>query len=215
MTEERLPAVRIRAEGDAAGVAAGLAALAAERGAPVLARPAYSGRAGDDAWQWPVAGADSELGPVVQLLVAHDEGGRVEVEARARGPAAGARLATYDGYVAIVRGAVGPVLRAWNRRNGCRLLLSVQPRAALEPRLPPAAAAHFDRFVACANTAVLHPLDWRRFYAFVRHAHAVRLDLDAEELARLLVRAGFDGAHAGEIAAAYTHGRGVLGAERA
>ena len=58
---------------------------------------------------------------------------------------------------------------------------------------------------------MLHPLDWQRFYTFIRTADRVRLRLHEEDIAYLLVREGFDEEYARSIANIYEHGRGILG----
>ncbi len=76
--------------------------------------------------------------------------------------------------------------------------------------LPPATRKLFVQFVNCANRRVLHPLDWRRFYAFVRFCHSRRVRLYDSELKHLLIRAEFPPLVADRLALVYEHGRKLL-----
>lgn len=111
---------------------------------------------------------------------------------------------SYDTYVAEARALISPLLSAYNREIGTRLRMSVPARRKLEPKLPPQSAKLFKRFVALANKSGLHPLDWRRFYVFVRDSRMRRPLLD-EDMARLLIKEGFPEQYARDIAAIYGH----------
>lgn len=78
--------------------------------------------------------------------------------------------------------------------------------------LSPGAQKVFVRFLNLANRSSLHPLDWRRFYGFVRYAHAHRARMNSTNLSLLLQQHGFSAAKAESLAFVYGHGRKVLGA---
>ena len=76
--------------------------------------------------------------------------------------------------------------------------------------LPPVTRRLFVQFVNCANRRALHPLDWRRFYAFVRFCHARRIRLHDSQLKHLLIRAEFPPLVADRLVLIYAHGRELL-----
>ena len=78
--------------------------------------------------------------------------------------------------------------------------------------IPEATRKVFLCFLNRANRAGLHPLDWRRFYEFVRYAHARRAKLGTGWLYSTLVREGFNCAQAERLCDAYEHGRNTLAA---
>jgi hypothetical protein len=67
------------------------------------------------------------------------------------------------------------------------------------------------RFVNLSDRSLSHPLAWRRFYGFVRYAHAHRARLMSSDLQLTLESSGFRKADAELLSLIYTHGRGVLG----
>lgn len=116
---------------------------------------------------------------------------------------------SYQTYVAAVHEVFDPLVQEYNRRFRARRRLSIPTRESLEPTLPPKAGEAFHTFVALANKSALHPLDWRRFYQFVRVCHNGRARATASDIKRLLVKAGFDESYAEEIANVYEHGRNM------
>lgn len=78
------------------------------------------------------------------------------------------------------------------------------------PELPPATRRLFVRFVNCANRSALHPLDWRRFYQFVRYCHGRHVKLSQGRLHVLLVRGHFPERNAEYLADIYEHCRKTL-----
>lgn len=76
--------------------------------------------------------------------------------------------------------------------------------------LPPVATEVFQRFAVCANTRVLHPLDWERFYDFVRHCAAYNVGVSVAGVRRLLVCVGFEGRYADSMAEVFEHSRRLL-----
>ena len=107
-------------------------------------------------------------------------------------------------YVAEARTLIGPLLSVYNREVGTRHRLTIPAKRKLEPKLPPQSAKLFKRFTALANKSGLHPLDWRRFYEFVRDSR-MRRPLPDEDMARLLIKEGFPEQYACDIAAVYSH----------
>jgi len=138
-----------------------------------------------------------------QLISQPDTKGRVAVEIRAE------RWSpddppTYETYVAQAKILIGPLLSAYNREVGTRHRMTVPLKSRLEPKLPPHSAKLFKRFVVLSNKSALHPLDWRRFYEFVRDSR-MRRHLHGEDMARLLIKEGFSEQYAQHIADVYGH----------
>jgi hypothetical protein len=82
--------------------------------------------------------------------------------------------------------------------------MSVAAATALEPKLSPQSEKLFKRFAVLANKSVLHPLDWFRFYDFVR-SNRMRRPLYENDMAHLLVKEGFSSQYATYIASVYFH----------
>lgn len=80
--------------------------------------------------------------------------------------------------------------------------MRVASAASGVPKLPPRSAELFQAFVDRAGREYLHPLDWRRFYQFVRES---RVSIAGEALHELLLRAGFSGPTACRLSELYTH----------
>jgi len=78
--------------------------------------------------------------------------------------------------------------------------------------LPPATREIFVQFINCANRKALHPLDWHRFYRFVRFCHAKHVKLHSDLLRSLLIRGHFQEHKAAFLAEIYEHGRKLLAA---
>jgi hypothetical protein len=70
-------------------------------------------------------------------------------------------------------------------------------------------------FVSDAARPEPGPADWRRFYEFTRVCAVHDLSLTKEALGQFLELNGFSAAVAGELSAAYLHGRAVLAAHAA
>ena len=70
--------------------------------------------------------------------------------------------------------------------------------------LNPAFIKLLKRFAHLANKSALHPLDWRRFYEFVRDCRS-RAPYSEEEMARLLIKEGFSETYATYIGEIYVH----------
>src|SRR6185295_10005956 len=102
----------------------------------------------------------------------------------------------YGTYVDAIHEAFDPLIRAYNRTYRARRRLSIPTQESLEPALPPKANKAFLSFVSLANKSVLHPLDWRRFYQFVKICHQNRIQAVAADIERLLVKAGFEESYA-------------------
>ncbi|MGI8619763.1 MAG: hypothetical protein ACR2L6_11860, partial [Gemmatimonadaceae bacterium] len=84
--------------------------------------------------------------------------------------------------------------------------------SSLMEQLPNGARKIFEAFAESANKSVLHPFDWQRFYAFIRHCHAKRIGLTESDIGVFAARYGFQDEIVSELESAYFHGRGVLAA---
>lgn len=111
---------------------------------------------------------------------------------------------TYEIYCAEARALIVPLLRAYNRKFNTCYRLSIPKKKKLGPVLPPKCAKLFNRFAALANKPSLHPLDWRRFYEFVRDCRS-RKTLSKDQFALLLTESGFPDDYAQHIASVYAH----------
>ncbi|OOE65899.1 hypothetical protein BZG20_10945 [Salinivibrio sp. IB868] len=111
---------------------------------------------------------------------------------------------TYETYVAEAKALIGPLLSEYNRATGNRYRITIPAKGKLEPKLPPQSQKLFKRFTNLANRTGLHPLDWRRFYEFVRDSR-MRKPLSEEDMVFLLNKEGFPEEYAREIAEIYTH----------
>lgn len=145
---------------------------------------------------------------IVQLIAQRDRAGRIAVETRAAtwhpDPP------SYDAYVTAATAVMNPLLSKYNSRYNSRRRLRIQSKTATEPALPPGATKYFERFCALANTFVLHPLDWQRFYRFVRFCHLRRVRIAGPDVERLLVKNGFSADYAARISQVFDHGRALL-----
>lgn len=108
---------------------------------------------------------------------------------------------TRDAYVASARLVFGPALTAYNRTYGRRYRLRVWS-APNGPKPSKRTLMLLDRFSLIANQSSLHPLDWRRFYKFVRDS---RQELRIEVLESLLIERGFSKGKANRLAEIYGH----------
>lgn len=138
-----------------------------------------------------------------QLIVQPDTKGAVAVEIRAERWSPN-DPPSYETYVAEAKTLISPLLSVYNREAHTRHRMSVATKEKLEPKLPPQSTKLFKRFTALANKSGLHPLDWRRFYEFVRDSR-MRTQLPDEDIARLLIKEGFSEQYARHIAEIYGH----------
>lgn len=140
-----------------------------------------------------------ELG--AQFLCFDDTSNKVAVEIRADRWFPD-NLPSYDTYVSAAELLIKPILAEYNKDEGVRCRLLIESTKRLEPKIPPLGLRYFDRFSQLANKKMLHPLDWERFYEFVRNARA---NLSEEDMKYLLVKEGFASAKAEHIANIYRH----------
>lgn len=135
-----------------------------------------------------------------QLIGRDDRPGRILVEMRAEhwDP----ELPTRAVYRAAADDLMLPLLRAYNCTFGARYRFRVQ-KPGLKGFVPsPLTITLFDRFAILANTHSLHPLDWDRFYTFVRES---RQEIPGHELRAMLVARGFSRDKAEHLAEIYAH----------
>jgi len=118
---------------------------------------------------------------------------------------------TYEMYVSEARRILTPLLSDYNKINSVRRRLSIQPKVSLKVTLPPKANKIFKTFVSSANRNILHPLDWRRFYIFIRHCRSRKVNIYPDDLKRLLIEYGFEETKASYLADIFSHGRNLLG----
>lgn len=113
-------------------------------------------------------------------------------------------LPTYETYVAEAKALIGPLLSVYNREVGTRYRMIIPAKRMLEPKLPHQSAKLFKHFTALANKSCLHPLDWQRFYKFIRDSR-IRRPLADKDIAYLLFKEGFSEEYANHITEVYRH----------
>jgi hypothetical protein len=109
---------------------------------------------------------------------------------------------TLDAYAEAARAMIKPLLSAWNRAYGTHHRLRIARRDARRWQATARTLELVDRFGRLANTASLHPLDWRRFYRLVKDG---RQEISEQTLRSMLMRHGFSEQKARELAALYGH----------
>ena len=67
-----------------------------------------------------------------------------------------------------------------------------------------------DQFMNAANKQNLHPLDWERYYMFIKAAHAGHANIMGGDLIKTLVLNGFLEDDAEYLTSIYSHGRKLL-----
>ena len=110
----------------------------------------------------------------------------------------------YETYIAEAKALISPLLSAYNREFGTRYRMIIPAKRMLEPKLSPQSVKLFKHFTALANKSCLHPLDWQRFYKFVRDSR-MRRPLTDEDMMYLLIKEGFSEQYADRIAEVYAH----------
>jgi hypothetical protein len=135
-----------------------------------------------------------------QLLARASNPQRVEIEARAHRwrPDPPTRAV----YLEAVQSMVTPLLSAFNRAQGARLRLRVEAQGAGGFRPSDRTVELLERFIVCANTSSLHPLDWGRFHDLVREG---RQQIPTGDLRARLIKGGFSNAKADHLADVYDH----------
>lgn len=138
-----------------------------------------------------------------QLIAFPDESDYVSVEVRAthwypETPP------SYSIYAEEAERLFRPLLSEYNKEHRSNRRLYIIKREQLEPKLSPNCEKLFKRFTTLANTSILHPLDWNRFYEFVVHCRN-RDRYSEEKIARLLMKEGFQQEYAKYIGSVYKH----------
>ena len=201
---EYLPPIQIRTASPLRQFLIGMANIAEKSGAFAVER--HFGALGDadfDIVNFRSTKSSPHIGLGVQLISQLDPKHIIAVEVRAE------RWSpddppTYATYVAEAKALIGPLLSAYNRDTNTRHRMSIPKMKILEPKPPPQSEKLFKRFAVLANKSVLHPLDWGRFYEFVRNSR-MRSPLYEEDMARLLMKEGFSAQYAKHIAGVYFH----------
>lgn len=199
-----LPPIRINVTGPLRRFVAKMADIAEKSGAFTVEQQFDTmGEKGFDVVNLRLTKLSLHKGLGGQLIVQPDAKGAVAVEIRAL------RWSpddppSYETYVAEAKALIDPLLSAYNCEAHTRHRMTVAAKEKLEPKLPSRSAKLFKRFTALANKSGLHPLDWRRFYEFVRDSR-MRTQLPDEDIARLLIKEGFSEQYARHIAEVYGH----------
>lgn len=134
----------------------------------------------------------------VQLIAQPDAPRRISVEVRA------ARWKpnppTREIYCEAAETLVKPLLASYNRTYGKRIRLRIEKDGI--PKLTRRTDTLFRRFANLANKTNLHPLDWKRFYIFVKES---RVELSEDAIASLLMGEGFTAERANDLSRIYRH----------
>lgn len=117
---------------------------------------------------------------------------------------------TYDIYSDEAKRIILPLILDYNKKYNSKRRLNIQTREAQKIKLPPKANEIFHTFVCAANKNILHPLDWKRFYIFIRHSYSNKVKINSGELKRLLIENGFDTEDADYLSNIYYHGKEIL-----
>jgi hypothetical protein len=200
---ERLPSIDIRVNQQPQDAVRAFAEVARSLGTfNVEVTQAFTGEEGTDIANLRCLNSSPHKDLGIQFISLKEQKGRVSVEVRA------SRWApddppTYEAYCDAAKRLAKPILKEYNATHNTSYRLRIPTRKSMMPKLPPASARTFDRFVALANRTGLHPLDWRRFYQFVWLSRARSLSED--DMALLLTASGFSREYAVEIASVYLH----------
>jgi len=143
-----------------------------------------------------------------QLIARPNEKNKIIVEIRAHrwNP----EPTNYKDYVSAAKFVFEDLLQKYNSDNKKRYRLNIQSETDTKPKLPSGAKTVFDRFVNNANKTMLHPLDWGRFYSFIRYCHSNKVKIQYEDIMRLLVEESFSEKKAEYLADIFHHGIGLL-----
>jgi hypothetical protein len=117
---------------------------------------------------------------------------------------------TYDSYVEAASQLLKPLLSLYNKKYGRHIRLTIQSKESLQPRLPPRALNAFNLFTLAANKHSLHPLDWERFYTFIYFCSPRNINVNRDDVKRLLLSSGFDSEYSDRLAEIYDHGIALL-----
>lgn len=109
---------------------------------------------------------------------------------------------THASYCAAASELMLPLLKIYNRTYDTRYRFRIRNADLKGTKLTSRTKILFERFAVLANTASLHPLDWGRFYAFVREG---RQELPGYELRVMLIARGFSGEKAEHLSEVYVH----------
>ncbi|MCF6269190.1 MAG: hypothetical protein L3J41_05750 [Melioribacteraceae bacterium] len=154
---------------------------------------------------------DNNLGHIGlfgQLISRSKEKNKIIVEIRAN--KWNSEPTNYNEYVAAAKSIFNDLLKNYNKTNQKRYRLNIQKRKDTEPKLPPGAKIIFDVFINSANKQILHPLDWRRFYFFVKYCHSKKVKIYQEDIMRLLIAENFSEEKAEYLADIFHHGIEIL-----
>ena len=116
----------------------------------------------------------------------------------------------YEIYVKEAKRIAGSLIKEYNHSFPSRRRLTIQKKSQTEPSLSPVANKVFRKFVILANKRSLHPLDWKRFYEFVRFCHAHHVKLYEDEIEWLLNKEGFGEGKSRYMADIYGHCKRML-----
>ncbi|MCL5029219.1 MAG: hypothetical protein M1480_09395 [Bacteroidetes bacterium] len=147
---------------------------------------------------------------IAQIFSVSDKENIVQVEIKA--PTWKLQPVTYDLYVEEAKRILNPLINDYNKNYCVRRRLSIQSKDSLEKKLPRLANDLFKIFVHATNKNMLHPLDWKRFYIFIRHCYSKKVNLYPDELLRLLIANGFEKRKAEYLSDIFSHGIKILGA---
>lgn len=112
---------------------------------------------------------------------------------------------TYETVRAAAESLFLPALWAYNREHKTRYRFRIDSREETLPKLTPKAQEAFDEFAHAANKESLHPLDWERFYRFVRVCYATGNDPYESDVVFFLRKGGFAPKDAEFVAQVFLH----------
>jgi|GEM_PF-3180697 len=111
-------------------------------------------------------------------------------------------------YVKTAKELVNPILREYNRIYKTNRRLKIQ---AKKPYIIPEKTKELlTRFANLANKKMIHPFDWKRFYAFVFHCHKQSAKVSQCMVSSFLKDSGFTNEKANFLSDLYYHFREFL-----
>lgn len=117
-------------------------------------------------------------------------------------------ILTYKTYVEEAEKLFTSIIETYSQKYKTNLKLDIKP---LKPKIqfPFTLEYLFTQFMHLANKSVLHPLDWERFYKFIRACHYHKFK-DEELLRNRLIQGGFSEEYADEVVNIFEHSYKIL-----
>jgi len=143
-----------------------------------------------------------------QLISKKNDCDRIDIEIRAK--VWGEGFPSYDEYVQRAKDIFLSPLKEYNREHGKRYRLTIHKIREKPLKLPPGAEQYFNRFTMYPQSGISHPLERKRFHAFIKYCYRYGVKLDKSEFVNLLIMKEFNSNEAEQLGEIYEHGREIL-----